>query len=71
MVFFICLHQEYENRVSRKSGIGLLEEVNRKYSFHRNEAVIVGDGYKVDMNCALHFIILDIHIATRRGFEGQ
>ncbi|MGM0124318.1 hypothetical protein IGI37_001695 [Enterococcus sp. AZ194] len=66
---FICPHQENSWCTCRKPKTGLLEEAENLYQFDRTKAVVIGDSYRADMNCANDFGVLGIHVATGRGAE--
>ncbi|MFK5261278.1 HAD hydrolase-like protein, partial [Lactiplantibacillus plantarum] len=50
---------------------GLIGQAHLKYHFKNQEAVIIGDSYRADMQCADNAGILGIHVATGRGSAGR
>ena len=46
-------------------------QAHLKYHFKNQEAVIIGDSYRADMQCADNAGILGIHVATGRGSAGR
>ncbi|MCI1913699.1 MAG: HAD hydrolase-like protein [Schleiferilactobacillus harbinensis] len=47
--------------------MGLVEQARAKYALRNSEAVIVGDSYQADMQCAQNAGLVGIHVATGRG----
>ena len=48
-----------------------MTQAHLKYHFSNQEAVIIGDSYQADMQCANRAGILGIHVATGRGVAGR
>lgn len=68
---FICPHAENAGCSCRKPKTGLITQAHLKYTFANEEAVIIGDSYRADMQCASRAGILGIHVATGRGDAGR
>ena len=68
---FICPHAENAGCTCRKPKTGLIGQAHLKYHFKNQEAVIIGDSYRADMQCADNAGILGIHVATGRGSAGR
>ncbi len=49
---FICPHAENAGCTCRKPKTGLIGQAHLKYHFKNQEAVIIGDSYRADMQCA-------------------
>lgn len=67
---FICPHAENAGCPCRKPKTGLIAQAHLRYRFANRDAVIVGDSYLADMQCAINAGILGIHVATGRGDAG-
>ncbi|WP_125705817.1 D-glycero-alpha-D-manno-heptose-1,7-bisphosphate 7-phosphatase [Lacticaseibacillus daqingensis] len=68
---FICPHAESDNCFCRKPRTGLIVQAQSQFRFRSDQAVIIGDSYRADMQCATNAGIRGIHVATGRGNAGR